>query len=235
MDHDDEVFPDAVVFDVHQIVDEFVIGRGVVLGEDLGQAGNARFDVMAIGVFGVFFFELFDEEGPFRSWTDEAHVAVEDVEDLRQFVQAGSADEFTDLGNARVVFCRQLGTGIFFRIDTHGTEFVDFIFLAETADADLTVEDGPAVSQFDSQGNGNSEGQGTDGGDTGYDDVDSALDGPLFDAEAQALGAENRDVVDFLQHRPIAEDFVRTGNDVRLDFLIRTVVDDIRLSRDGDI
>ena len=86
MNHDDEVFPDAVVFDVHQIVDEFVIGRGVVLGEDLGQAGDARFDVMAIGVFGVFLFELFDEEGPFRSGTDEAHIAVEDVEDLWQFI-----------------------------------------------------------------------------------------------------------------------------------------------------
>lgn len=235
MDHDDEVFPDTVVFDVHQVVDEFVVRRSIVLGEDLGQTGNARFDVMAIGVFGVFFFEFFDEERPFWSRTDEAHIAVEDVEDLRQFVQAGGTDEFADFGNTRVVFRRQLGTGIFFRIDAHGTEFIDFIFLAEAADTDLAVEDGTAVAEFDGQSDGNSEGQGTDGGHTGHDDVDGTLDGPLFDAETQALGPEDRDVVDFLQHGTVAEDFVRAGNDVGLDFFIRTIVDDIRLSRDRDI
>lgn len=169
---------------------------------------------MAIGVFGVFFFELFDEERPFRAGTDEAHVAVEDVEDLRQFVQASGADEFADFGNARVVFRRQLGTGIFFCIDPHRTEFIDFIFLAEASDADLTVEDGTAIAELDSQGNWNGEGQGADGSHTGYDDVDSALDGPLFDAEAQALGPEDRYIVDFLQHGAVTEDFVRAGNDV---------------------
>lgn len=235
MDHDDEVFPDAVVFDVHQIIDEFVIGRGVVLGEDLGQAGDTRFDVMAIGVFGVFFFELFDEVRPFWSRANEAHVAVEDIENLRQFVEPGGADEFADFGNARIVFGCQLGTGIFFSIDAHGTEFINLIFLAEAADADLAVEDGTAVAEFDGQGDGNSERQGADSGDASQDDVDSTLDGPLFDAEAQALGPEDRDVVDFLQHGAVAEDFIRTGDDIRLDFLIRAVVDDIRLGCKGDI
>lgn len=190
---------------------------------------------MAIGVFGVFLFEFFDEERPFWSGPDEAHVAVEDVEDLRQFVQAGGADEFADFGNAWIVFRRQLGTGIFFCIDAHGTEFVDFIFLAKAADADLAVEDGTAVAELDSQSDRNSEGQGADGSHTGHDDVDSTLDGPLFHAEAQALGPEDRDVIDFLQHGTVAEDFIRTGDDVWLDFLIRTIVDDIRLSRNGDI
>lgn len=190
---------------------------------------------MAIGVFGVFFFELFDEERPFWSRPDEAHVAVEDVEDLRQFVQAGGADEFTDFGNAWVVFRRQLGTGIFFCIDAHGTEFIDFIFLAKAADADLAVENGTSVAEFDGQSDGNGKGQCANSRKTGYDDVDGTLDGPLFDAEAQALGPEDRDVVDFLQHRTITENFIRTGDDIRLDFLIRAVVDDIRLGRNGDI
>lgn len=201
----------------------------------MGQAGDARFDVMAIGVFGVFFFEFFDEERPFWAGPDEAHVAVEDVEDLRQFVQASGANEFADFGNARVVFCRQLRARVFFRIDAHGTEFVDFIFLAEAADADLTIEDGTAVAELDSQCDGNSEGQGTDGSDTGHDDVDSTLDGPLFDAEAQALGPEDRDVVDFLQHGTVAENLIGARDDIRLNFLICTIVDNIRLGCKGDI
>ena len=36
LDHDDEVLEQAVVLDVHEVVDEFVIGRCVVLGKDLG-------------------------------------------------------------------------------------------------------------------------------------------------------------------------------------------------------
>lgn len=190
---------------------------------------------MAIGVFGVFLFELFDEERPFRSGTDEAHVAVEDVENLRQFVQAGGADEFTDFGNARVVFCRQLGTGIFFCIDAHGTEFIDFIFPAEAADTDLTIENRTSVAELDGQGNGNGEGQGTNSSYTGHDDVDGTLDSPLLHAEAQALGPEDRDVVDFLQHRAVAEDFIRTGDDVRLDFFICAIIDNFGFSCNRDI
>lgn len=190
---------------------------------------------MAIGVFGVFFFELFDEVRPFWSRANEAHVAVEDIENLRQFVQAGGADEFADFGNARVVVCRQLGTGVFLCVDAHGAEFIDLVFLAKATDADLAVEDGAAVAEFNSQGNGNSERQGTDGSHAGHDDIDSALNGPLFYAEAQALGPEDRDVVDFLQHCTIAENFVRTGDDVWLDFLICTIVDNIRLGRNRDI
>lgn len=190
---------------------------------------------MAISVFGVFFFEFFDEERPFWARPDEAHVSVEDVEDLRQFVQASGTDEFTDFGNARVVFCRQLGAGIFFRIDAHGTEFVDLIFLAEAADADLAVEDGTTVAELDSQSDGNGEGQCANSRKTGHDDVDSTLDGPLFDAEAQALGPEDRDIVDFLQHRTVAENLIGARDDIRLNFLICTIVDNIRLGCNGDI
>lgn len=190
---------------------------------------------MAIGVFGVFLFEFFDEERPFWSRPDEAHVAVEDVKDLRQFVQASGADEFADFGNAWVVFRRQLGTGIFFRIDAHGMEFIDFIFLAKASDADLAVENGTTVAELDSQSDGNGKGQCANSRKTGYDDVDSALDGPLFDAEAQALGPEDRDVVDFLQHRAVAEDFIRTGDDVRLDFFICAIIDNLGFSCNRDI
>lgn len=182
---------------------------------------------MAIGVFGVFFLELFDEVRPFRSRTDEAHVAVEDVEDLRQFVESRGTDEFPYFRDARVVVRGQLGTRIFFGVRTHGTEFVNLVFFAKAADADLAVEDRAVVFEFDGDGHGDGKGQGADGCDSRDDDVYGPLDGTLFDAEAQALGPEDRDVVDFLEHGAVTEDFVRTGDDVGLDFLIRAVVDDV--------
>lgn len=190
---------------------------------------------MAIGVFGVFFLELFDEVRPFRSGADEAHVAVEDVEDLRQFIEAGSTDEFPYFRDARIVVRGQLGTGVFFGIRAHGTEFVDLVFFAEAADADLAVEDRAVVFEFDGDGHGDGKGQGADGGDGRDDDVHGPLDGPLFDAEAQALGPKDRDVVDFLEHGAVAEDFVGTGDDVGLDFFIRTIIDDFGFRGNGDI
>ena len=190
---------------------------------------------MAIGVFGVFLFELFDEVRPFGSRADEAHVAVEGIENLRQFVEPGGADEFTDFSNARVVFGCQLGTGVFFGIDAHRTEFINLIFLAKAADADLAVEDGTAVAEFDGQGDGNGERQGADSGDASQDDVDSALDRPLFYAEAQALRPEDGHVIDFLEHGPVAEDFIRTGNDIWLNFLIRTIIDDGSFRGNGNV
>lgn len=190
---------------------------------------------MAIGVFGVFLFKLFDEVRPFGSRANEAHVAVEDVEDLRQFVKSSSADEFPYFCDARVVVRGQLGTGVFFGIRTHGTEFIDLVFFAEAADADLAVEDRAVVFEFDGDGHGDGKRQGADGGNSRDDDVHGALDGPLFDAEAQALGPKDRDVVDFLEHRAVAEDFVGTGDDVGLDFLVRAVVDDIRLDGNGNV
>ena len=167
MDHDDQVLDDAVVFNVHEVVDEFVIGCGVIFGKYLGQAGDARFDVMAIGVFRIFFHKLFDEVGAFWSGADEAHVSVEDIPDLRDFIKACCPDEISDFGNARIIFCRQLGAGVFFRINTHGTEFVDIIFFAKTAYPHLTVEDGSMVFQFDGDSYQYSKRQCTDSSYTG--------------------------------------------------------------------
>lgn len=55
LDHDDEVFHDAVIFNIHQIIDEFIVRRRVVFGKYLSQAGNTRFNIVAIGIFGVLF------------------------------------------------------------------------------------------------------------------------------------------------------------------------------------
>lgn len=164
LDHDDEVLDEAVVLDVHEIVDELVVGRRVVFREDLREAGDAGLDVVTVGVLGIDLAELVNEVWAFRSWPDEAHVADEDVPDLRQFVEACGADEASDFRDARVMVGGELRAGIFFGVDAHGAEFVYLVVLAEAADADLAVECRATVFEPDGQGNQSHDGQCQDKG-----------------------------------------------------------------------
>ena len=53
----------------------------------LGQAGDAGADQQAGAVVGNRLFELRDELGAFRARADHAHVAAQDVPQLREFVE----------------------------------------------------------------------------------------------------------------------------------------------------
>lgn len=235
LDHDDEVLEQAVVLDVHEVVDEFVVRRGVVLGEDLGEAGDAGLDVVAVGVLGILRGELLDEVRALGARADEAHVAVEDVPDLRQLVEAGGADEGADARDARVVVGRELRAGVLLGVDAHRAEFVDLVGLTKTASANLAVESWAAVLELDSDGNRHHEGQCNDEGDAGKHDVDNALDGSLLDAQTQAARTEDGHIVDALQHGAVAEDLVGARDDERLDFFVGAVVDNLGLDGNRDI
>lgn len=235
LDHDDEVFDDAVVLDVHEVVDELVVGRGVVLGEDLREARDAGLDVVAVGVLGVLFRELLDKVRTLGARADKAHVAVEDVPDLRQLVEAGRADEGPDFRDARVVVRRELRARVFLGVDAHRAELVDLVGLAEAACADLAVERGAVVLELDGEGRRGHEGQREDKGKAREHDVDGALDGAVLDAQAQAARPKNRHIVDALELCAVTEDFVGTRDDVGLDFLVRAVLDDVGLDVNRDV
>ncbi len=93
-----------------------------------------------------------------RPGSNQAHFALEHIEELREFVQAGFADEFSDFRNARIIFelkhmtlhlvlCQQ----IFFagiRIAVHGTEFINFKRSAVSANSGLRVNRRPAGFDF---------------------------------------------------------------------------------------
>lgn len=235
LDHDDDVLEQAVVLDVHEVVDELVVRRGVVLGEDLGEAGDAGLDVVAVGVLGVSLGELLDEVWALGARADEAHVAVEDVPDLRQLVEAGSADKGADARDARIVVGRELRAGVFLSIDAHRAEFVDLVRLAEAAGADLAVEGWAVVLKLDGEGDERHEGQRDDKCDAGEHDVDRALDGTVFDAKAQAARTKDGHVVDALESGAVAEDLVGARYDEGLYLLVGAVVDDLGLDGNRDV
>src|SRR5688572_29334238 len=72
-----------------------VFHAGIVLVLDLREPGDSRRHGEPLGVFGNDAAEAFHEKRPFRTRTDERHVAPEHVEELRQLVHARAPQNFS--------------------------------------------------------------------------------------------------------------------------------------------
>lgn len=122
-------------------LDDVLLGAGFAAKPfDLGEAGDARFDVgshMVVVEGAGELFIVFDEV---RARTDDAHLADENVPELGKFVDAEAAKPRAGGVNARVVF---LGLEGRIRIaDAHSAIFKNFEGLVLQAGARLFVEDG---------------------------------------------------------------------------------------------
>ena len=127
------------MLDVVQVVDQFVEWRGVIFPAYLGEAGDARFHVMTIGILRHLRYELLDEERTLRARAYDAHVAFDNVPYLGQLVEADGADDAADACDAWIVLLRQHGAAVFLRVYAHRAEFVYLEFFAAAAYAGLAV------------------------------------------------------------------------------------------------
>src|SRR5262249_1848346 len=117
------------VFDIVEIVLQFlnrVLHRRAVAVIDLGPTGQPRLDQMALGVELNLFAQLLDEERSFGARPDEAHLAAQNIDKLRNLVNAGFANESADAGDARVAVLRPLRLAVFFGVLQHRAELDDF-------------------------------------------------------------------------------------------------------------
>ena len=100
-----EIQGQAVVLDVVEVVVELllrVLEGGAVRKIDLRPAGYAWFYDMTAVVIGDLRRKLADELGPLRPRADEAHLALEDVPELGQFVHAEAAQEASEQRDPRI-------------------------------------------------------------------------------------------------------------------------------------
>jgi hypothetical protein len=131
---------------------------------DLGPAGDAGLDLVAQHVAGdELAVELVVGDGV-GAGADDAHAALEDVDELRQFVQGGLAQEGADGGEAAVAL-PGLGDVVAVLAHGHGAELVDDDFLALQTVAALAEDDGAARGELDGQGDAQH-----DRGDEGEDE-----------------------------------------------------------------
>lgn len=122
-----------------------------------------------------FFFVLGGNLGALGTGAYDGHVAFQDVQELREFIEADSADEAADGGDAGIVLAGgESRHAVFFGIHAHTAEFVDREYFPVFGEAVLLVEGGAAVS-FDKEAD-DEHGDGEDDeGCKGEDDVDDAL------------------------------------------------------------
>ena len=153
---DAQVEPEAQVVDVPDVEGELFFPTDGVTAVDLGPAGDAGPDGVAAHLFGGVELEVLHEQRP---WADEAHLALEHVDQLGQLVEAGAAQEAAKAGQALRVG-QQLAAGVA-RVG-HGAEFEDVEGPAVASRPWLAEQDGPAQLQPQHEGDTGTERQDKD-------------------------------------------------------------------------
>lgn len=159
----------------------------VAAAADLPEAGDPRECVEPLEVVGLVGVEVVGKE---RSGSDEAHVALEDVEELGELVEGRLPEDASDAGDARVVldleearvsgFVEVLELPLHLvGVGDHRAEFVHAEWLAADARADLREEDGSPGLELDGDRDDAEERRNQEEAEAGGDDVHDALDPEL--------------------------------------------------------
>src|SRR2546426_5234625 len=151
----EQVEEDREVLDVVEVVLELfqrVFDRGAVAILDLGPAGNARLGSEAMDVEGYFRLELTHEVGSLGSRTYQAHLAAEDIGELRNFVQPGPAQDAPDARYPWVAVAGPHGACLQLGVAPHGAEFDQPENSPSLPQPLLTVEDRPWRVEPDEEG-----------------------------------------------------------------------------------
>ena len=84
---DDQKIPQqGVIVDIEQVVTQLIVEGRIVFAFHLGQSGQPRLNLQALCVLGNPGGKLFTEERPLRPGAYNAHIALQDIEYLGQFV-----------------------------------------------------------------------------------------------------------------------------------------------------
>ena len=112
-----------------------------------------------------------------RPWSDDAHVSLENVEELRELVDVGTAYEIAEWEFPRVVLggLQFVGVGV----DVHGTELDARERLPVEARSLLLEEERPRALPLDDEGDDGNEREHEDTHNGAYHDVEKPLDEPV--------------------------------------------------------
>jgi len=138
-----------VEFDpVLYLLDAFGLAAGTI---DLRPSGNARLEMMpeAIGVDSPPILRI--QEDRMRARPDKRHVTLEDIQELWQFVGAGTPQEAPDPRDAWIFFL-DLGDRFIILQNSHGSEFIDGEGLLVEAVAVLSKDDRPGTIELNQDG-----------------------------------------------------------------------------------
>src|SRR5581483_10728683 len=185
--------------DVLEVVRELLRPRRLVALADLGEAGQARPDDEPLPVRGKLGRQLLEEPRADRSRSDEAHVAAEDVPELRDLVELRGAEPAAERGPLGVRALDELGAEVraepALRADPERPELDHREDPAAAADALAAVEDRPPAGDEDADRDQRRQRQGEQEERGGEEDVERAqLD--IDEAAARRGACERREAQD---------------------------------------
>ena len=138
--HDDEIHAERAVADlVHVAVEALIHVCIAAPSVDLGKTCKTWLHCDTLVPTLNLFAEALDVLRTLRTWADEAHVAFEDVPELRDLVEVPGADEFANFETAGIVLIRPAwATGL--RIELHAAELDDGEEFTAAANALLGID-----------------------------------------------------------------------------------------------
>ena len=162
---DAQIEPEAGVLDVPEIERQLLRGLELVAAVDLRPAGDARARGRAAGEV------LRQVARQERSGADQRHVADQDVDQLRQLVQPGAAQEPAEARGPLRIRQRRAGGVVG---EPHGPELVEGEGAQAPARADLTEQERRAEVDQDGECHQHEQGREGDQGERAADDVAEA-------------------------------------------------------------
>jgi len=98
-----QIKKEAAVANVVEIVLDIFMDQIAAVSAQLPEAGKAGRDFQTLQVTSLI---RFYNEGHFRSWSDQRHISLENIDELWQFIQACSAQPISQAGDARIARIR---------------------------------------------------------------------------------------------------------------------------------
>ena len=222
-----EVGQHVHVVDVQEVELQLFIGLCIVFSVDLRIAGEAGFDLEAQLEVREFFIILLGDLRALGPRADDAHVALEDVDELGQLIQTAFSDNAADGRDARVILAGgEACDAVLLGVDTHGTELDDLEYLSVYRESLLLIEHGAAVIDLDGDGGDQHQGGQQNQRGTGGHDVEDPLCHTVLRADGGSAGIEDRAVEGLDMHGLAHDDIADMGQEEAGNALFLAVFQD---------
>src|SRR5206468_4581289 len=170
-------------------------------------------------------------------WSDQAHLALDYIPQLRQLVDAPATDEHADVGAPRVIphlEDRAFGLIVFEQlrqpligIGSHRPELPDDELAPATTDSRLSVQRRPSpIFQPDEERERNEEPREQDQNGQRDNDVDDPFHEEIHAEDGVVLHTHQRNAIDGVNVEAAQTDLVQVGHKAELHAVASTVIDD---------
>jgi len=208
-----------------------VLDRGIAAQPvRLRPAGDARADVVLHHVFRDLVLELLHEIRPLGTRADNAHIALQHIEKLRQFVDARPAQEGAELRAAGIVLHRPLRIRRLLIRHMHGPELVHDEGAPIQPHPLLLEDDGTRRRQLDPDGGNQHDRRRHDDGRDREHNIENPLQQPVAElVERNVAHVDERDAGEIVEVRPRRQQIEIVGDNQRLRAGVVAGLDDFRV------